>query len=52
MSLTWNLASIVLACWLIAEQTRIFPVAKLYLRSVLFTGGVNNVLLHNNLTGG
>ena len=43
MLLTLNLASIALAFWLIAEQTRIAPVAKSNLRSVLFTGGVNNV---------
>ena len=38
--LTLNLASIALAFWLIAERTRISPVTKSYLRSVLFTGGV------------
>ena len=41
--LTFNLASITLALWLISERTRLSPVVKSYLRSVLFTGGVNNV---------
>ena len=43
MLLTLNLASIPLAFWLIAEWTRISPIVKLYLWSVLYTGGVNNV---------
>ena len=41
MLLTLNLASIALAFWLITQQTRISPIAKSYLWSVLFTGGVN-----------
>ena len=43
MLLTLNLASIALAFWLITERTTLSPVAKSYLWSVLFTGGVNNV---------
>ena len=43
MLLTLNLASIALAFWFIAERTRISPIVKSYIGSVLFTGGVNNV---------
>ena len=43
MFLTVYLASIMLAFQLTAERTRISLVAKSYLRSILFTGGVNNI---------